>query len=1422
MGKFLKRLFFFTIALIGSFIIIINGLFFIFKADALNVFLQKEQIVKIEKIKGFFLPFYINLAGFSYKDSKNHFYTEGIILKNKILLAIMGRPFIDLELKGIDASINSQGEAKFDFDPLVLLQLFKRIDVSNSELFYNGDFVLKAPVTSLAYDYSEGLFNCKADNVVLEKGKLKEDLKILIKAEFASYRDVFLKGYISGRYINLQIKKPEIDGIILLSGKLEADLFKIFGINVDGKIDFNGFMKKRDFDLTLASNLTYEGHTIKVYGNIKKDRDILNYILRDINFDDFSMSSKGSYNASRNRLKGRISIKRYENKLKYFKFFLDFKKGLFNVNARFKSLERYELVGKIKYKNSKIDVKRISLKSTGSTLKTYGHIDEQGAYFKLKGNIAGNRDIKKYIGDHNINVQGDLKYLKDNSVTTLLNVNFTEYFPFTVKEVKAAISYDINSKTSNGHFNVAMNNGFARANVFYDNVSFKGDYYLKGLNLSQIAPVMGIKGTLNGYGIIKYENGFSGSGNISYLYENKTYITSYAINDNAFTSMTPHIARIDIYKLSLKDGLKCFVDITSLSNKLKASIRGSVASDFKKTTYDLTADLFKNFSFTTTGSYNDKKLEGRIAANNEIHKRYISQFDYKVDFSQNISTIYSVIHLQEKYILQANLKFDKKSIFLENVSLMSGASKLLFEGSIGKEHSIVKLNGIIVDNGDLKRFLNVEHKIGIDGQLGYSKGSLTASLNLKPSTYLMGIVNASLSGELSLKDQALNARGNIDFGSGTLNLAGSGKIGERLVATVDYNNIPLYNVAAIINQKIPETASMSGSNKIVFDKTLNITGSTAIKKLFFKELSADYNYENGIIAFNNLTIDRDRFDNPGSINIAEKTIDLHIDKDSVKNDLFAADNVTLMVNGSIYNPSVDVQLTLINLPTGNSFISLKGNLNHISFIFKSKLLVANLDVLNKGKGRDIKVILNAAYKDIVNLAFKSDVSPFTEGSYRSYSEDVQFTLFKNIVFTLKDVSFLFNKKGIRNFNATIRNNICENVRLDNFSINRQGIKGKIDFNKAILSYKEMLLLKTSGIIDLFYGYKGLPSLSGQISASGDFFYKDIGLKMPVKSLVLTLNDKVLILKTNMSYLDSNLSLDYKTKNYAEYLEGELHLRGEHIYINKSGFSGLVDVVADYNADQKKLEGHIHIVKADYIFSNVASNGRSVENIKLPITLDLDIKTLEPIKVTSDFVVAGVNLDLNLIYKDKINLTGKMISTDTSVVIGREKFIINNNYILFSEKRPPYLYLEASGAGSYSYVILKIHGFLPNYSIEIINLDPNNAGSMETESSYNPQNLFTDVFTGLLLNDLLNITENIIGINKIGFEQRTESGEYVNYLKIGRQFSDRFEVKYVVGAEKQEQEGSLVGEYILLDWLKLSLFSQNTGGTGFGFTFFTDF
>jgi len=60
-------------------------------------------------------------------------------------------------------------------------------------------------------------------------------------------------------------------------------------------------------------------------------------------------------------------------------------------------------------------------------------------------------------------------------------------------------------------------------------------------------------------------------------------------------------------------------------------------------------------------------------------------------------------------------------------------------------------------------------------------------------------------------------------------------------------------------------------------------------------------------------------------------------------------------------------------------------------------------------------------------------------------------------------------------------------------------------------------------------------------------------------------------------------------------------------------------------------------------------------------------------------------------------------------------------------------------------MLKIYGTLPNYKIDIMNLDPNSSTFYETEAGYNPQNLFTDVFAGFLLNDLLKVTRNVIGI-----------------------------------------------------------------------------
>jgi len=47
-------------------------------------------------------------------------------------------------------------------------------------------------------------------------------------------------------------------------------------------------------------------------------------------------------------------------------------------------------------------------------------------------------------------------------------------------------------------------------------------------------------------------------------------------------------------------------------------------------------------------------------------------------------------------------------------------------------------------------------------------------------------------------------------------------------------------------------------------------------------------------------------------------------------------------------------------------------------------------------------------------------------------------------------------------------------------------------------------------------------------------------------------------------LESWLEVDYSADDYTNYLNSALSIRGEHIYVNKLGFSGIFDVNVQYN------------------------------------------------------------------------------------------------------------------------------------------------------------------------------------------------------------------------------------------------------------------
>jgi hypothetical protein len=436
------------------------------------------------------------------------------------------------------------------------------------------------------------------------------------------------------------------------------------------------------------------------------------------------------------------------------------------------------------------------------------------------------------------------------------------------------------------------------------------------------------------------------------------------------------------------------------------------------------------------------------------------------------------------------------------------------------------------------------------------------------------------------------------------------------------------------------------------------------------------------------------------------------------------------------------------------------------------------------------------------------------------------TFIKKHTISLEQLEFSLGKDGITQLHCLLSNDFFEDIILKDIKIGLKGIYGKVNFNNGSIKYEDIFNLHTKGEMQLTYNYSDVPELNGAISGKGFLHYKDVNIKLPIKQFTLEAHNHQIKLYALLYELESWLEVDYSTDNYTNYLDSALNIRGEHIYINKLGFSGIFNVNVQYNKNKRELAGDVFIAKSHYTFENsvVVSSNANSKRSELPVSLNIKVKTVEPVIVETDYANANVNIDLNVLYKKELKLRGKITTTDTEVIIGREKFVIYENYIIFRGKTAPHLYLEARGTGDYSYVVLKIYGDLPNYKIDIMNLDPNSTSFYETETGYNPQNLFTDVFAGLLFNDILKVTENIIGINKIGFEQRAEGGENVNYLKIGRQFSDRFEVKYIIGSQSQQEETEvmMVGEYILLDWFKFSLYSQNRGGSGVGFTFFNDF
>ncbi|MDY6821422.1 MAG: translocation/assembly module TamB domain-containing protein, partial [Deferribacterota bacterium] len=607
-----------------------------------------------------------------------------------------------------------------------------------------------------------------------------------------------------------------------------------------------------------------------------------------------------------------------------------------------------------------------------------------------------------------------------------------------------------------------------------------------------------------------------------------------------------------------------------------------------------------------------------------------------------------------------------------------------------------------------------------------------------------------------------------------------------------------------------------------YNDGLLIKGRAALKGSIFNRFNLYVIYNKERLILKELNIDNHNFKDLAYYSFSNKNIHVDIESPHIKNNLFEAKNVRILVDGMITDPSFNIYGELLNVSPGRGVLNIKGDLRKAKADFNFKDYSLNIDY-KRTEPFKFLIGINAQYKEKITLSLPLKVKYLSDFAFNITARKGSINIQPLGEILLNDIQFFADKKGIKGFNCNISNEIFKNMKLIDVDINEKGIKGDIDLNNGILEYNNMFLLKTVGGVGFYYNYKDPVMLSGEVNGRGKVNWEGLYLKLPINKFNIKFDGLNITFNAVLNELDSYLNISYKTNNYMDYLDSSLDIKGKHIYINKLGFSGMFNLDLSYDSSERKLKGDVFLVKSYYdVGGYVKTTSAGTSNIKLPVDINLNVKTINPVKIDNKYANANVNVNLNVIYDKELKVFGKLYTSDSYITIGQEKLVIFDNYILFRGTLPPYLYLEARGTGNYSYIVLKITGNLPNYNISIIDLNPSNRGLYETKSSYNPQNLITDIFAGVLLGDLLNVTENIIGINSIGFEQSNVEGEYINSLKIGRRFSDRFEVNYVVNTSSDEEGGEVVGEYSLLDWFKLICYSENRGGSGFGFSFFTDF
>lgn len=855
-------------------------------------------------------------------------------------------------------------------------------------------------------------------------------------------------------------------------------------------------------------------------------------------------------------------------------------------------------------------------------------------------------------------------------------------------------------------------------------------------------------------------------------------------------------------------------------------IKGDLTKEIQFGTSDL---IYKNRTIFIKGGYNvqNKNLQLNITPSEGIvflddNSTVISMGNTSITYSPDGKGYLAMdVTSRETYHLKGEFvkRKDKLLFDFTRMVISSPTSRLTGAGTADPEGLSFSFSGRLNNNPDLSFFMESGYNGNVLCSVAYSNGkfSLKGTYNSKIEQTVYGIHTKKLNGSFDLTLDNISFVNEAILNNGTLNVNGF----------IDFNNknesyklttekVPFYEILHFFQSKTEIFYPVTGTTHIYYrkDEGYSGEGNLRLDNTHLKEINAKISFHQHILKIDSFRFGNNELKDILTFDFSKNTVTGDIKtKQIVYSDFPPIRDVNVAVSGNITNPALEGTFKVdYNSILKNRRVSIGGNLDNITFIHKADKLsvMASVTLL---KELDARIVADGYKYDNATIFGELFVKSGDLKTFNGKAGEIKIYYNNNFLAELKNLEFGLTDGRLTKCESKLNINSLPGAYLRVEKADKSTIAGSIEFKDCSNHFfKYVDINKIFGVIKFTYNYKGYPNLYGELNGIFDILYDDIRLKLKNNKINILLNGQGYRLTVKSKYLDGQAN----SEKYYSLKDLYATLKFKDIFLKKGGFYGTINGDLSYTGENNMVSGAIDIENSVFNYGHSSPNLASSTPKELPFGVNIKIKTKKPVKITNTFIDGEANISLTVEGDRKYTMRGEVSLSNSSFTIGSDKFIVNKGYLKMLDENTIFIVLEAYGTGALSSTKIVVQGYLPNYNIAVYDRELKGSSTFNTSGQGSVALLGRLVSEGIF-RDILKISNNLFGINRVGVEPSPGGGVF----RVGKRFNDRIEVSYIANVN-ETTENRVSGDYKFLDWFKMSIFSTAKGGTGAGFTFSIDY